>query len=91
MNLRKYWLLILIPPLLIGGVAYLIYRTSTQQDAQTFFINALIVNILIYIPIIGLLRMRYLKFTWKDFLLSFIPFYGIHYRTKRLFYSKKEK
>ncbi len=34
------------------------------------------VLIVIYIPVLTILRMKYIKMSWKEILISMIPFYG---------------
>ncbi|WP_247237343.1 hypothetical protein [Telluribacter sp. SYSU D00476] len=46
-------------------------------------------GILVFIPLLAFLRMRYIGMSWKEIVLSFIPFHGIKYRSKKLFYDKK--
>ncbi|MBB5285345.1 hypothetical protein HNQ92_003502 [Rhabdobacter roseus] len=46
--------------------------------------------IILFIPILAIIRMRYLGMSGKEFLLSFIPIYGAKYRYKRLFSNKKK-
>lgn len=33
--------------------------------------------IIFYIPILSVIRMKYIGMKWKDILVSFIPFYGL--------------
>lgn len=38
--------------------------------------------IMFYLPVLTLIRMKYIGLTYKEMLLTFIPFYGIKYRYK---------
>lgn len=76
MNRTIYWIAILVSPVLIAGVS-LIMPKETQMD---FFTKALLYSIIFYIPLITFFRMRYLKFNYKQMLLSMVPFYGAKYR-----------
>ncbi len=85
MTRAKYWLLLTIVPVVIGLISRHIAQTDSLQTAQAFSWQAMIFVILVYIPVVGILRMRYLKFTWKEVMLSLVPFLGSTYKYKRLF------
>jgi hypothetical protein len=81
MTRRLYWSLILIPALLLVLVSGLFANDPAEFTAQG------IMYIVATVPILGFLRMRYLKFTWKEMLLFFVPF--ISWPVKRRFYFEK--
>lgn|GEM_PF-6835232 len=76
MTRTKFILLLTIPPLIVGNL----FR-------EIFPVKILPFIIIFYIPLVTILRMRYVGMTWKEALKSFIPFYGFKYRFK-LFQKK---
>lgn len=49
---------------------------------KSFTMSILPYLIILYVPTITIIRMKHIKFTWKEVLYSFIPFYGFKYRFK---------
>lgn len=70
MKKRTYWILIILPSVVVGLVSFFMHESA----AVRFVPKALIYVMAFYIPAISFLRMRYLKFTWKEMLLFFLPF-----------------
>ncbi len=81
MTLLKYWLLVITGAVVVGLVPKAFPGSNPEEVRWVGFT----VCLLLYIPAIAILRMRYLKMSWKEVLLSFIPFYGMRYRFRRLF------
>jgi uncharacterized membrane protein YhaH (DUF805 family) len=63
--------------MLIGGIMG-IMGTSIEDSPDYFF--GLVV---IYFPTLTIIRRRQLGYTWKEFFLSIIPFYGPIYMNSR--------
>jgi hypothetical protein len=70
-----YWILVLFPFAIIG--AYVGNEPTLGNEDFFEYISWIIV---LYLPLLSFLRLRYLKRTLKQTLLSFVPFYGIKYR-----------
>lgn len=87
----RYWIVVLLPSIILGILANYISAKYTQEIAQQFFIEYMEYYILIYIPLIGIIRLRSLNLNLKEILLSLIPIYGIYYRRKRMFYSNEKQ
>ena len=85
MTKNKYWALLIIGPILIGTFSIIIKNWYTEEVAEDLFIKFICCWIAIFIPVIGLLRMKYLKFTLKDILIGLLPFYGTYHRSKKGF------
>ena len=80
MTLFKYWFLLILAAVALGILPRMLPGADPDQVRQIGF--SLI--ILVYIPIISILRMRYLGMTPIDYLLGLIPFYGVYHRFKRI-------
>lgn len=78
MNRIVFILLLLVPFFLLG-----------YFFPQDFPQKILPVLIIFYIPILVIIRMKFIKMSWKEMLLSLIPFYGIRYQFK--IFTKKNK
>ena len=74
MNRFIYIVLLLFPFIVIGAVIGF-FNVDLKESPKYFFWV-----IVLYVPILSILRMIKLKYTWKEILLSFIPFYGLKYR-----------
>lgn len=85
MTRTKYWLSILLIPLVTGLISGYIARTDSESAALAFLSQAIMYYIAFGIPLIQFLRMRHLKFTWKEMLRSLVPFNRTKYRTRILF------
>jgi hypothetical protein len=88
MTSTKYWLFILLPAMLIGGISGYLAKSTSQLQGQDFFSKAFPYLVIFYYPVLAFLRMRYLKFTHREMLLSFVPFWGSKYRNRVLFDPK---
>lgn len=80
MNLIKYWLLLIAGAVVVG----LLPKAFPQSNPEEVRWLGFAVCVLFYIPTLAILRMRYLKMSWKEFLISLIPFYGVWYRFRRV-------
>jgi hypothetical protein len=76
-----YWFLVLLPGIVIGLASALV----GGEDGKAILFKGLQYTILLYLPIISVIRMKYLKFSIKQILSSFIPFYGLKFRQKIYF------
>ena len=76
----KYWALMIQAAIALGDSPKMIPSIDPDQVRQIglYFI------ILVYIPLIAILRMRYLGISLKEYLLGLVPFYGESHRFKRL-------
>ncbi|MDO1449119.1 hypothetical protein Q0590_22775 [Rhodocytophaga aerolata] len=88
MTRTKYWAILISIPVAIGLISNYIAYTSSSQQAQAFMWQALCYHILLCIPVTYFFRMRHLGFTWKEMLVSLVPFIGAKYRSKALFDPK---
>ncbi|GAB4044604.1 hypothetical protein GCM10028810_11690 [Spirosoma litoris] len=79
-----------MPSLVLGVIVNVINAKYNQDTAQQFFLDCMTYYILIYIPLIGIIRLKSLNFSLNEILFSLIPIFGIYYRKRRLFYSKKD-
>lgn len=82
MNRNLFLFMVFGAPFLIGLVLLFVdrwFQVQWFESSQYKFLT-----ICIYIPIILILRSRYLKISLKEFLLSAIPLFGIS-RQLRLF------
>ncbi len=80
MTLFKYWMLVIAGGIVVG----LLPMAFPNANAEEVRFLGFSICIMLYIPSIALFRMRYLKMSWKEILISFIPFYGTQYRFRRL-------
>ncbi|MFB9295192.1 hypothetical protein [Persicitalea jodogahamensis] len=80
MNLINYWLLVIAGGIVVGLLPQAFPGTNPDEVRWLGFV----VCMLLYIPTIAILRMRYLKMSWKEFLIGIIPFYGTQHRFRRL-------
>lgn len=80
MTLPKYWALLILAAAVLGILPEMVPDANSDQVRQILFSFVVIV----YIPIIAILRMRHLRMTLKEYLLGFIPFYGVRHRFKRI-------
>ncbi len=69
---RIIYLIILFVPFIVLGALY----------PNRFPTQILPYLVIFYIPIITIIRMKYLKCSWRCIFKSFIPFYGLKYRFK---------
>ena len=75
---RSLFIILLILPFVIAGLSVNIINGMQLKDL-TEILKWLI---LVYIPILTIIRMRYIKLSWKQFFLSFVPIIGIRNRFK---------
>jgi hypothetical protein len=80
MTLFKYWALLILAAIALGILPKVIPGVDPEQVRQIGFYFI----ILVYIPLIAILRMRYLGITLKEYLLGLVPFYGESHRFRRL-------
>ena len=71
MNRTIYFIVLLLPFAILGSL----FPTNFSSDILPYLI-------IFYIPVISILRMKFVKFTWIEILKSMIPFYGLKYRFK---------
>ncbi len=67
---RIVYLIVLFVPFIVLGSFY----------PHKFPTHILPYLVIFYIPTVTILRMKYLKYSWKEIFKSFIPFYGVKYR-----------
>ena len=79
MSLLKYWLLIIVGAIAVGFLP----QAFPEKNPDEVLWVGFVVCMLLYIPVIAILRMRHLKMSWKEFLIGLIPFYGTWYRFRR--------
>jgi len=66
MNRLAFLIILLLPFFLLGAIF-----------PDIFPEKILPYMIIFYIPTLSVIRMRKIGMTWKDILISFIPFYGL--------------
>lgn len=72
-----------VPPIIITFVL----MTVPKELIMPTFLKTLTLIILVYAPIIHLLRARHLKMSWKDILISLIPLFGARTRQRLNMYN----
>jgi hypothetical protein len=87
MSRTIFWISLIFCPVIVGSMSIIISKTSSQEEAQTFFLLAIQYGALVYIPFVCVLRMCYLKFTLKEMLTTIVPIYGAKLR-HRVYYDK---
>lgn len=87
MTRTKYWITLLLWPVTLGIVTVIMSKTSSPEEAQIFFAIAFQYSIILYLPLVFLLRARFLRLTWKEILIAMVPVYG-HKLRYRIFYEK---
>ena len=80
MTLLKYWALLILAAIGLGILPKVTPGVDPDQIRQIGFYFI----ILVYVPLIAILRMRYLGISLREYLLGLVPFYGESHRFKRL-------